>query len=263
VVRRLDDHLDFVAVKRLQAGRIGERRRACFLFWHVGFSVNKRQFNLEEHSDLDLIVTASLTLLALIIGFSFSMAISRYDQRKSYEEAEANAIGTEYLRAELLPAPDRANLRALLRNYLDQRILFYETRDENALRQIDAATAQLQTELWSTVHTSAGAQPTYVVGLAVSGMNDVLNSQGYTQAAWWNRIPLGAWCLMVAVAICSNLLVGYGSRRHGAGIIRLLVLPIVLSISFFAIADIDSPRRGVIRVRPQNLLSLAQSLPGH
>jgi hypothetical protein len=64
------------------------------------------------------------------------MAISRYDQRKNYEEAEANAIGTEYLRADLLPMADRSNVRALLRNYLDQRILFYETRDGNALLQI-------------------------------------------------------------------------------------------------------------------------------
>ena len=67
---------------------------------------------------------------------------------------------------------------------------------------------------------------------------------------------------MAAVAICSNLLVGYHSRRAGATVIRLLILPLVLSIAFFAIADIDSPRWGVIRVRPQNLISLVQSLHG-
>jgi len=61
-------------------------------------------------------------------------------------------------------------------------------------------------------------------------MNDVLNSQGYTQAAWWNRIPTAAWCLMVAVALCSNLLVGYDSRHTKQGLIRLLVLPLVLCI---------------------------------
>ena len=69
--------------------------------------------------------TATLTLLALIIGFTFSMALNRYDQRKIYEEEEANAIGTEYLRAELLPAADAAKVRTLLLNYLDQRVLFY------------------------------------------------------------------------------------------------------------------------------------------
>jgi len=238
------------------------------LLWlsaRIGLYFHETQLNLDEDAlkDLDLIVTSTLTLLGLIIGFSFSMAISRYDQRKTYEEAEANAIGTEYLRADLLPSADRANARALLRNYLDERILFYETRNEHALQQIDATTAQLQTELWSAVETPAGAQPTPLLALAVSGMNDVLNSQGYTQAEWWNRIPLGAWFLMIAVAICSNFLIGYASHGTGATVFRLLVLPFVLCIAFYAIADIDSPRRGIIRVHPQNLISLAQSLQGH
>jgi len=91
-------------------------------------------------------------------------------------------------------------------------------------------------------------------------MNDVLNSQGYTQAAWWNRIPIAAWSLMAAIAICSNALVGFGARDAKAEYRLLLILPIVVSIAFFLIADIDSPRGGLIRVSPQNLLSLSQSL---
>ncbi|MFZ3214829.1 MAG: hypothetical protein WA192_02105 [Candidatus Acidiferrales bacterium] len=231
----------------------------------IGLLVRERRTTLAEsvHQDLDIIVTATLTMLGLIIGFSFSMAISRYDQRKTYEEAEANAIGTEYVRADLLPAADAAKVRALLRDYLDQRILFYGARDQGAIRKINSDTAGLQNELWSAVQAPATVQPTPVLALALSGMNDVLNSQGYTQAAWWNRIPPGAWFLMAAVAICSNLLIGYDSRGAGSTVIRLLVLPLVLSIAFFAIADIDSPRRGVIRVRPQNLISLEQSLEGH
>jgi hypothetical protein len=201
-----------------------------------------------------------LTLLGLIIGFSFSMATSRYDQRKNLEEAEANAIGTEYVRADLLPPSDAAKVRALIRNYLDQRILFYVSREGPELRQVDARTAQLQTDLWSAVLAPALAQPTPVVALAVAGMNDVLNSQGYTQAAWWNRIPAGAWGLMAAIAICSNFLLGYGARNASAQRGLHLVLPLVVSISFFLIADIDSPRRGVILVNPQNLLTLAESL---
>ena len=215
---------------------------------------------LEVREDFGAILAATLTLLGLIIGFSFSMAISRYDQRKNLEEAEANAIGTEYIRADLLPPADAVKVRALIRSYLDQRVLFYTTRDEQELRKIDARTAQLQAELWAAVLAPAAAQPSPIVALAVSGMNDVLNSQGYTQAAWWNRIPVAAWSLMAAIAICSNLLIGYGTRNAKAERILHLVLPLVVSISFFLIADLDSPRRGVIRVNPQNLLSLAQSL---
>jgi hypothetical protein len=97
--------------------------------------------------------------------------------------------------------------------------------------------------------------------MAVSGMNDVLNSQGYAQAAWWNRIPLAAWALMAAIAICCNLLIGYGARNPKAEAVLLLILPLVLSIAFFLIADVDSPRAGVIRAHPQNLENLVESLP--
>ena len=166
----------------------------------------------DEREDFGLVQTATLTLLGLIIGFSFSMAIGRYDQRKNYEEAEANAIGTEYVRAGLLPAADAAAVRTQLRKYLDLRIEFYHTRDQRELQQINADTAQLQAEMWSAVQAPAVAQPTPVIALAVAGMNDVLNSQGYTQAAWWNRIPTSAWGLMIAIAVCCNLLVGYGAR---------------------------------------------------
>ena len=221
----------------------------------------KRQRKLEEdvREDFGVILTATLTLLGLIIGFSFSMAINRYDQRKNYEEAEANAIGTEYLRADLLPETDATRVRALLSEYLDRRILFYRTRDEQQLRQINTNTAQLQSELWSAVRAPAAAQPTPMIALAIWGMNDVLNSAGYTQATWWNRIPLAAWALMALIAICSNVLVGYGARRAEAERTLMLVLPLVVSISFFLI-DIDSPRGGVIRVQPRNLVGLAQSL---
>jgi hypothetical protein len=214
----------------------------------------------DEYKDLDVITAATLTLMGLIIGFSFSMAISRYDQRKTYEQAEANAISTEYDRTDVLPAADAEKVRSLLREYLDQRILFYEIRDQHELPRIDAATARLQSELWPAVEVPAAAGPTPLLALSVSGMNEVLDRQGDTQAAWLNRIPFAAWALMVAMAVCSNLLVSYGRHDPKAGVIRFLILPLVLSLAFFAIADIDSPRMGIIRVRPENLASLARSL---
>ena len=227
----------------------------------IGSSLLKRHGNMAEgvRQDFGVILSATLTLLGLLIGFTFSMAINRYNQRKNYEQEEANAIGTEYIRADLLPSADAAKVRALLRSYTDQRILFYETGDRQKLLEINANTARLQSELWSAVRAPAATQATPVVALALSGMKDVLN----TQAAWWNRIPPEAWGMMVAIAVCCNLLVGYGARQAKAQGILMLVLPLVVSISFFLIADIDSPRGGVIRVRPQNLLSFAQSLPAN
>jgi hypothetical protein len=221
----------------------------------------RRVVKEEEREDFGVVQAATLTLLGLIIGFSFSMATSRYDLRKTYEEAEANAIGTEYVRAGLLPAGNAAGVRAQLRKYLDLRIQFYRSRDANEFQRINSDTSQLQDGMWSAVQDPALAQPSPVIALAVAGMNDVLNSQGYTQAAWWNRIPMAAWSLMFAIAIACNLLIGYGSRGGGAKSALLFVLPLVVSISFLLIADIDSPRGGFIHIVPQNLVSLSQSLP--
>ena len=211
----------------------------------------------DEREDYDIVVGATLTLLGLIIGFSFSMATGRYDQRKNYEEEEANAIGTEYLRADLLPAESAARVHSLLKKYVDERLLFYTTRDPRQLAKVNADTADLQNQLWSALLQGRG-QDTPVYAVVVSGMNDVLNTQGYTQASWWNRIPTAAWGLMAAIAIFCNCLIGFGVRRKDRRI--LLVIPLAVSVAFFLISDIDSPRGGAIRVKPQNLISLQQSL---
>jgi hypothetical protein len=239
-----------------------------FVLWlvaRIGWSVLRKHRELEKEAreDFAVVMGATLTLLALLIGFSFSMAIGRFDLRKSYEEAEANAIGTELLRANLLPPDVATRVQALLTTYLDLRVLFYRTRDQEQLREINTHTAQLQKTLWSAVQTPALLQPNPVIALTVSGMNDVLNSQGYTQAAWWNRIPHAAWALMALMAICCNLLVGYGARTTKVGGILLIILPLVVSIAFLLIADIDSPRGGLIHVYPQNLLSLSTSIAAH
>lgn len=220
----------------------------------------QRVMQQDEREDFGVVLAATLTLLGLIIGFSFAMATSRYDQRKNLEEGEANAIGTAYVRADLLPDADAAKVRSLLGKYIDERLLFYGTDDDQLIAQINARTVKLQGELWAAVRAPAAAQPTPITALVVAGMNDVLNSQGYVQAAWWNRIPVAAWMLMAAISISCCLLAGYVLRSAKAQAVLHLVLPLVVSMAFFLIADIDSPRGGVIRVSPQNLAALAASL---
>ncbi|HYD04858.1 MAG TPA: hypothetical protein VEC60_03990 [Reyranella sp.] len=211
--------------------------------------------------DFGVLQGAALTLLGLLVAFSFSMAAGRYDQRKNLEEAEANAIGTEYLRADLLPAADADKLRRLLRSYVQLRIDFYTTADEEKLRDVDRRTAKLQEELWAAVLGPAVATHSPVVALAVAGMNDALNSQGYTQAAWWNRLPTSAWGLLVVIALCCNVLMGYGARSFAKALHLALIFPLFIAIALAFIADIDSPRHGIIRVQPQNLMTLAKSFP--
>jgi len=87
-----------------------------------------------------------------------------------------------------------------------------------------------------------------------------LNSQGYTQSAWWYRIPTAAWQLMFAIALACNVMIGYGARSGRAGAKLLFILPLMISVALMLIADIDTPRHGLIRVAPRNLVSLAGSL---
>ena len=236
---------------------------AFFLLWvstRAGSALKKRRdLTQEARQDFSLIQSSMLTLLGLLIAFTFSMAVNRYDLRKNFEEAEANAIGTEFVRADLLGAADATKMRALLRDYLDQRVLFYSARDPRRVAEINARTARLQNELWAVVVPLA-ATPTPISALVITGMNDVLNSQGYAQAAWWNRIPLAAWLLMTALAFVCTMSIGYGASSATADNPLRLVLPGVLAIAFFLIADIDSPNGGVIRVSAENLISLAGSL---
>jgi hypothetical protein len=230
----------------------------------VGVFFRKRFRTLEadEYSDLGTVVAATLTLLGLFIAFSFSMAISRYDQRKNYEAEEANAIGTEYVRLSLLPGDEKTKAQDLLNRYLRCRIAFYENPGigQQALQQLGGETSRLEAEMWNIVYNSAGKYPTAPMALVVSGMNEVLNARSYTQAAWWNRIPVAAWTLMGCIAIFCNFLIGFGAHR--SGVLLFLVLPLALSISFSLVADIDSPRGGMIRVLPRNLISLSQSING-
>ena len=235
---------------------------SLWLCSQFGAAVRRRQEAHGGHAPetFTIILTASLTLLGLIVGFTFAMAVSRYDQRKNYEAEEANAIGTEYVRVGLLPANDAAMTRMLLRSYLDQRILLYHSRDEAYRVEIRKRITQLQGQLWAAVQNAALAQPSALTALAAAGMNDVLNSQGYTQAAWWNRIPGAAWLLMFLIALLCNLMVGYATSGATVRSLLLLILPLLLSIAFLLIADIDSPRGGVIHVSAQNLAALSETM---
>ena len=121
----------------------------------------------EHKDDLSIILAATLTLLALIIGFSFSMATARYDQRKNFEEAEANAIGTELLRADFLPSDDLKRGCAscsVITSISAYRCILPRTK-RNA-RKINLRTGQLQEELWAAVRGPVETQQTPITALA-------------------------------------------------------------------------------------------------
>lgn len=216
-----------------------------------------RPLGAAGHQDIELILGAAMTLLGLIIGFSFSMAVTRYDQRKDFEAAEANAISTAFMRADFLPDPVAARLRTLLKQYLDLRVAYYTATDPRRIETITADTAKMQNQLWQTILPTVKPDPPRME-LVITSINDVLSSQGNTQAGFLNRLPAGVWAIMGLVALATNVLMGINERRKG--LLLLLILPVIISTSFLLIADIDNPRGGFIGVVPHNLNAVRQEL---
>ncbi|MDM0027608.1 bestrophin-like domain [Variovorax saccharolyticus] len=207
----------------------------------------------EGGEDFRMILGATLSLLGLIIGFTLSMAISGFNSRQAGEEAEAGAIRTAYLRADLLPQAEGEHLRSMLSAYLGERLRFYESADPRAYAESRRAAQELQDDLWTATSAAAVAQKNPITSLVVAGVNEVLSAQQKTYAGWRAQIPLAAWLLLTTIAVFCNALVGYNARhlRRRAGL--FLVLPMTISLSFLVISEIDVPGRGIIRVKPVNL----------
>lgn len=224
--------------------------------WAAG---HLRPVKEEEQEQISQTTGVCLSILALIIGFSFSAAINRYDARKKCEQEEANAISSEYALVGLLPDADAAEERELLKQYVRVRIAYYEAAERSELASVRAQRARLEEQMWPIVERDAKADQTAILREVVAGMNNVLSRPGYSQAAALDRIPDGTWTLMALLAVFCCLLLGYSG--HGRRPLALkLVVPLFLSLSFFIIASLDAQRRGLIRVLPQNLIRVQQEI---
>jgi hypothetical protein len=211
-----------------------------------------------ERAEFDLVRNAMFTLLGLIVGFAISMAVGRYDLRKGLEESEANAIGTEYVRLDFMPADAASKARAALRTYTDERIAFYGLLEPEAIARNAADTGRTMTALWDAIAPATNASQTAVTALVAAGMNDVLNSYGYTVASWRNRLPVEVWLLLIGVAAGCNFLIGFGAERLSSA--THAILPVTASLAILLIADVEGPHNGFVRVHPENLIDAAESM---
>ncbi|CAL8480537.1 protein of unknown function (plasmid) [Caballeronia sp. S22] len=151
-------------------------------------------------------------------------------------------------------------MKVALLKYARLRFNEFQTRDLNERRQLDLQIARLQADMWGLAVQVSQSQPTPIGALVVAGMNDVLNSQDYSEAARINHIPIGAWILMIVIALFGCAVQGYGAKGKRRAGLLMTILPVTISLSLALIVDIDSPRGGIIRVQPQDLGRLLQSL---
>jgi hypothetical protein len=209
---------------------------------------------------------ALIGLLALLIGFTFSMALTRFDRRQEAVLREANAIGTTALRARLLPAPVNTEVLHLLRDYTQTRLVTADDRVPPAEREAALARSNTLVEtLWQRTKTMA-AQDTGLVptGLFIQALNDMIDSQEIRLTVVRNRVPDAVLLMLYLVAVIAAAFTGYASGQETKrSLVPIVIIGVLLSVVILQIQDLDRPRSGLIRVNQQPMIDTAAAIAGY
>jgi len=223
---------------------------AMFLCSLLGYRLGLRRKDGID-GQFGIIETATLGLVALLLAFTFQVAISRFEEGRQLIVEEANAIGTAYLRIDVLDPSDQPGMRDLFRTYVDARVRIFATiaAGGDPDREI-AQTRQLQDRLWNGAVAAAKRAQTPSASIlllpATNAMIDVTTSR---LVNFRTHIPLLIKGLLFALAIISSLVIGYAmGAGKGTGLVPAAIFAVVVSAVIYTILDLDSPRYGLIRL---------------
>jgi hypothetical protein len=228
----------------------------------VGYRLGARSEKTSEESHLGVVLGGLLGLLAILLGFTVSMAGNRFEARRALVVQEANAVGTAWLRADLLPEPQRAESRALLREYASARL--EAARPETQARALQAS-RRIQDRLWAIGAAEARERPSATSSLVVQSLNDLIDRDGERQGvAWVPGVPVTLIATLYAVAVLVMAAVGLdGGLRRSRGALSNLVLVLSLATVTMLVEDLDRPQQGLLRVSQKPLADLRASMgPG-
>jgi hypothetical protein len=232
----------------------------------MGFRLGRRArsgVDQVSRSEISTIQGAMLGLLALILGFTFAMAMNRFEARKQVVLEESNAIGTTFLRAQMLPKPPRQEISDQLRRYVDAKLAFDAAGiDRKRLRQAGEETDRLQRQLWSQATALGEKDPRSIItGLFIQSLNEMIDLHAKGITALENHVPEIIIVLLYFVAIMAIGLIGYGCGLGGQrNFFVTLMASILIAAVIMVIIDLDRPRRGLIKVSQQRMLDLKDSL---
>ncbi|MGF6517542.1 hypothetical protein ABH912_005008 [Pseudomonas sp. BT76 TE3572] len=219
--------------------------------------------NDSTRSHLTVLQTALLGLLALLLGFNFAMATSRFEARKTLIQEEVTVIGATYLRTKLLPSDLRGKMSALLKDYVSARIEFMRAgTDEKLLKAASESSRTIEDQLWSLAAAAeAQSETTTTMNLVIQSLTDVYNVNEKRRAALDNHVPATVINLLFVVAIGALGFIAYSyglghRRRHGS----TTLFAILIAMVFTLILDLDQPRSGFIRVGEESMLRLQEDL---
>jgi hypothetical protein len=214
----------------------------------------------EKEGTTGLLVSSLLALLAFLLAFSIGMAASRYDTRRGLVLAEANAIGTTFLRAGYLPAPYGAQTQTMLREYVPLRIT---VNDNDQLISNYVRTIELQNAIWALAEELARAYPnSTVLALYIESVNQMFDLQNERVVAGiYARVPETVLYMLLIGGLLTVGMVGYnagltGKRSFASAVILIVVMTAVITL----VIDLDRPRDGLLTVSQQALLDLEASI---
>jgi hypothetical protein len=214
--------------------------------------------NDKAQDDDAFAMTSVLGLLALLIGFTFSIALSRYESRRELVVHEANAIGTTWLRTQLLDPGDRERMEGLLRRYVDARIAYGAAGSPKEELERHALTTALQDELWtSLMAVIAPFHDTPRAALLVTTTNEAIDLAAERFATRQAHIPARIMRMLVLFALLSAGLVGY-ERGHQRKTTTLLFA--LLTLAATLVVDLDRPSTGLVNVPQEPMLELRTSI---
>jgi hypothetical protein len=213
----------------------------------------------EQEGPTGMLVGSILALLAFLLAVTMGMASDRFDARRSLVLAEANAIGTAYLRAGYLPEPASSQARELLREYVPLRIVVTDTNDIQA--DVDQSNAILA-KLWTITEGVAKNNGSDVVALYVESVNETIDiNESRITAGIYARVPETVLLLLVGGAALSLAMVGYSAGlTERRSLLTAVVLVLALGAVIMIVIDLDRPREGFIQVSQQPLLDLQRQI---
>lgn len=216
-------------------------------------SRKRRQSETAQKAPVGEIVAAMLVLLALLVGFTFSLAASRFDARRVLVLEEANALGTTWLRAGLLQEPSRTQIRTILREYVEVRL---DAVQSGKVQEGIARSEALHSQLWAeAVSVGMKESASIMAGLFITSLNEVIDVHSRrVMAGLQTRLPAAIWAVLYLVAVLAIGAIGYHVGLVGAGR-SLAILPLVVTFSavLLLIADLDRPQEGLFKVSQQSL----------
>lgn len=214
----------------------------------------------EREQPVGAMVASVLGLLALVLAFTFNLAASRFEARRQTILEEANAIGTTYLRAQILPEPQRTTVTRLLKEYLDVRI---RGAQEGRIEELLVQSESLHKQLWAQAVSVAEQTPNSIMtGLFIQTLNDTIDLHAKrVRVGLHNRIPLVIWVILISLAVLGLGAVGY---QAGLGATRrspaMLALVLAFASVLLLIADLDRVHEGLIRISQQSLIDVQTSM---